>query len=230
MFNASRWSHRRAVEQENAPLTGALAGIEFNTSPSRFCQIPTGAGIVIAIVLLSLTGGAGRVGAQTLTNLYSFTGGADGASPYAGLAQGSDGNLYGTAHSGNLDVPSCAGGCGTVFKISAAGALTPLYSFTGGADGGSPYAGLVQGSDGSFYGTAAYAGTSGYGTVFKISPSGGPLTWVYSFTGGADGAVPAAALVQGTDPVIFMARPMARPLMAKGAAMERCSRSARQAR
>ena len=50
---------------------------------------------------------------------------------------------------------------------------TNLHSFVGGtADGSLPYAGLVQGSDGNFYGTTEYGGTSGTGTVFRISPSG----------------------------------------------------------
>ena len=74
----------------------------------------------------------------------------------AGLVQGSDGNFYGTTAHGGTN-----GGVGTVFKISATGALTTLYSFTGGKDGGRPQAGLVQGSDGNFYGTTADGGTNG---------------------------------------------------------------------
>ena len=91
------------------------------------------------------------------------------------------------------------GGYGTVFKISTNGALTTLYSFTGGNDGAIPHAGLVQGSDGNFYGTTYGGGTNGYdGTVFKISTNGA-LTTLYSFTGGNDGANPEAGLVQGSD-------------------------------
>ena len=86
-----------------------------------------------------------------LTSLYSFTGGNDGANPEAGLVQGSDGNFYGTTYNGGTN-----GGYGTVFKISPNGALTSLYSFTGGNDGGYPDAGLVQGSDGNFYGTTQW--------------------------------------------------------------------------
>ena len=85
-----------------------------------------------------------------------------------------------------------------MFKISTNGALTSLYSFTGGNDGADPEAGLVQGSDGNFYGTTAYGGTNGAGTVFKISTNGA-LTSLYSFTGGNDGADPLAGLVQGSD-------------------------------
>ena len=82
-----------------------------------------------------------------LTSLYSFTGGNDGANPRDALVQGSDGNFYGTTYGGGTN------GAGTVFKISTNGALTSLYSFTGGSDGANPTAGLVQGSDGSLYGT-----------------------------------------------------------------------------
>ncbi|HEV2963421.1 MAG TPA: choice-of-anchor tandem repeat GloVer-containing protein, partial [Candidatus Angelobacter sp.] len=81
-----------------------------------------------------------------LSYLYFFADTNDGVNPN-GLVQGSDGNFYGTTSGGGTNNQ------GTVFKISANGVLTSLYSFTGGNDGGNPYAGLVQGSDGSFYGT-----------------------------------------------------------------------------
>jgi uncharacterized repeat protein (TIGR03803 family) len=78
--------------------------------------------------------------------------------------------------------------------------LTSLYSFADGIDGANPSAPLTLGSDGNFYGTA-YSGGSGTndcGTVFEISPAG-VFTCLYSFSGGVDGAYPAAALVQGSD-------------------------------
>jgi len=82
-------------------------------------------------------------------------------------------------------------------------ALTTLYSFSNGSDGGFPFAGLTQGSDGNFYGTTYGGGANtscyqGCGTVFRISPSGN-LTNLYSFTGGNDGYHPRGALVQGID-------------------------------
>ena len=131
-----------------------------------------------------------------LTNLWSFTGGNDGVNPGAGLVQGNDGNFYGTTY-GSWVGPS---GLGTVFRISAGGSLTNLWSFTGGTDGANPYDGLVQGSDGNFYGTTvgSGAGPSGYGTVFRISP-GGSLTTLWSFTNGLDGANSYATLAQGVD-------------------------------
>jgi uncharacterized repeat protein (TIGR03803 family) len=129
----------------------------------------------------------------TLTSLYSFTGGNDGASPLAGLVQDSGGNFYGTTQRGGAN-----GGHGTVFEMSADGALISLYSFSSGNDGEYPYAGLVQGSDGNFYGTTEFGGTNGLGTVFQISPKGA-LTTLHAFAGGNDGRYPAAGLVQGSD-------------------------------
>jgi uncharacterized repeat protein (TIGR03803 family) len=131
------------------------------------------------------------------TVLYSFTGGMDGANPN-GLAQGSDGNFYGTTSYGGNTNLNGGDGYGTEFQISANGALTSLYSFTGTTDGAIPCAGLAQGSDGSFYGTTWQGGTNNWGTVFKISPAGA-LTTLYSFTNGNDGANPYAGLVQGSD-------------------------------
>jgi uncharacterized repeat protein (TIGR03803 family) len=148
------------------------------------------------------TTGAGGVGfggtvfsittGGSLATLYSFTNNNGGEFPYAGLVLGNDGNFYGTTYAGGSN------GYGTVFKITAGGSLTPLYSFTNGADGANPEASLVQGSDGNFYGTTIDGGTSGDGAIFKISPSGS-LTSLYSFTNGTDGAFPEAAMVQGTD-------------------------------
>jgi uncharacterized repeat protein (TIGR03803 family) len=131
-----------------------------------------------------------KIGANGgLTSLYSFTGGIDGATPFGGLIQGSDGNLYGTTISGGTNSD------GTVFQISTNGALTSLYSFTGSNDGRNPHAGLMQGGDGNFYGTTYSGGTYGFGTVFQIDTQGA-LTTLHSFSGGNDGANPVAALAQ----------------------------------
>ncbi len=100
-----------------------------------------------------------------LTNLHSFSG-SDGQNAQAALVQGSDGEFYGTTYSGG------ASGSGTVFKITPTGNLTNLWSFTGGSDGGNPEGGLVPSSDGNFYGTTQFGGTSNHGTVFRISSAG----------------------------------------------------------
>jgi uncharacterized repeat protein (TIGR03803 family) len=146
--------------------------------------------------------------AQTFTTLFSFDG-TDGQWVYAGLVQGTDGNLYGTTSYGGA-YSSCdeGTGCGTVFKIAPGDALTTLYSFDL-TDGAFPGAGLVQGTDGSFYGTTENGGARlyecgsifGCGTVFKITPSG-TLTTLYEFHG-TDGEFPDAGLVRGTDGNIY---------------------------
>jgi uncharacterized repeat protein (TIGR03803 family) len=142
--------------------------------------------------------GAGTVfsitSAGTETVLYSFAGGSrDGASPAAGLTQGSDGNFYGTTNAGG------AGGFGTVFKITPSGTETVLHSFTANSDGAEPEASLIQGSDGTFYGTTDIGGTSGDGTVFSIT-SAGTETVLHPFAGSSsDGSRPTAGLIQGSD-------------------------------
>jgi uncharacterized repeat protein (TIGR03803 family) len=137
--------------------------------------------------------------AQTFTTLHSFSGyPSDGQGALAGLVQATDGDLYGTTTDGGAN---CAPyGCGTVFKITPSGTLTTLYSFcsqSGCTDGENPTAGLVQATNGDFYGTTKYGGNSGHGTVFRITPSG-ILRTLHSF-GGADGENPAAGLVQATN-------------------------------
>jgi uncharacterized protein (TIGR03437 family) len=140
--------------------------------------------------------------AGTLTTLYSFCSQAncaDGYVPYAGMIQASDGNLYGTTWEGG------ASDEGTVFKITPGGVLTTLYSFcpqAGCADGSNPAAGLIQGSDGNFYGTTWHGGANVWGTVFRIT-QGGALTTLYSFcslAGCADGSGPwTGGLIQASD-------------------------------
>jgi uncharacterized protein (TIGR03437 family) len=130
--------------------------------------------------------------AQTFTTLASFNG-MDGEQPYYGsLAQGTDGNFYGTAYQGGVR------DAGSIFKITPGGTLTTLYSFTGSPDGSGPYGGLIQASDGNFYGTTYQGGANSAGTIFRVT-SGGTLMTLYSFTNGNDGELPYAGLIQGTD-------------------------------
>jgi uncharacterized repeat protein (TIGR03803 family) len=129
----------------------------------------------------------------TLTSLHSFcsqTGCPDGSSSYAGRVQATDGNLYGTTVLGGG-----AGGEGTIFKITPSGTLTTLLSFAG-TDGGQPYAGLIQATDGNLYGTTKFGGANNDGTIFKITLSG--LTTLHSFDA-TEGSDPYAALVQDTN-------------------------------
>jgi uncharacterized repeat protein (TIGR03803 family) len=152
--------------------------------------------------------------AGRFTTLHSFCsqiGCSDGAQPLAALVLGRGGRFYGTT-AGSKGHPD------TVFKISLRGSLTTLYTFCqqkNCSDGYAPMAGLIEGSDGDFYGTTAYGGiTRGYfcrvqvgcGTVFKITPTG-KLTTLHRFCAGdypcSDGEFPAAALVLASDGAFY---------------------------
>ncbi len=122
--------------------------------------------------------------AQTLTTIYTFTGGADGGAPKGTLVLGKDGNFYGTTS-----------GPGTVFKITPDGSLTTLYTLTG-ADGTGLFGTLALGNDGNFYGTTVNS-SPGAGTIFRITP-GGTFATIYRFDV-TDGNGPWCGLVLGTD-------------------------------
>jgi uncharacterized repeat protein (TIGR03803 family) len=137
-------------------------------------------------------------GGYTEMVLHSFTYGSDGAVPTAGLIFDSAGNLYGTTSYGGNPTSNS----GAVFELSPASGggytETVLHNFTGGSDGGNPYASLVLDSAGNLYGTAEGGGTSNNGTVFKMSPASGggyTETVLYSFTGGSDGQSPEGGLI-----------------------------------
>ena len=98
--------------------------------------------------------------------LHSFSGGTDGGYPIAGLIRESAGNLYGTTQSAGISA------AGVVFKLDTTGTETVLYSFTGGADGAYPVAGLIRDSAGNLYGTASDGGASRQGVVFKVDTTG----------------------------------------------------------
>ena len=194
-----------------SPLSGLVQATDGNfygttvaggTHSSTFCS---GCGTVFRIT----PGGM-------LTTLYNFCAQAncaDGAFPVAGLMQAADGNLYGTTVRGGAmgNCPPPLGGqpegCGTIFKITLAGALSTVYAFcTQGncPDGAAPYSALAQATDGNFYGTTHDSGANGTGgTVFVYNPLNGTLNTLYSFCSQAnctDGADPyGGALLQATD-------------------------------
>ena len=130
---------------------------------------------------------------KTESVLHSFTGGSDGAGPVSDLIADASGNLYGTTQYGGTG--NCTGGCGTVFKVTADGQETVLYSFKGVADGASPInrGGLVADAQGNLYGTTLLGGASHAGTVFKVAPDGTKTT-LYTFLGVSDGKQPAGGL------------------------------------
>jgi uncharacterized repeat protein (TIGR03803 family) len=141
--------------------------------------------------------------------IYSFAGGNDGELPTSNLIADKAGNLFGTTSEGG-DSSACGplGGqsCGVVFELTPSNGgwmESVLYSFTGGADGGTPYGGLVIDADGNLYSTTYAGGTSGAGTVFELSPGeGGAWTEsvLHSFGGSGDGEFPRAGLImKGND-------------------------------
>jgi len=162
----------------------------------------------------------------TLATLYNFcsqTNCTDGGTPNAPLIQATDGNFYGSTTYGgaNVNSASCVAQssfCGTVFEITASGTLTTLYNFcsqTNCTDGSSPQLGLVQATDGSFYG-GTYHGSPNTcffgmscGTVFKMTP-GGMLTTLHSFDS-TDGEFPVGLVPTGQPESLAWARSSAWP-------------------
>ena len=157
----------------------------------------TSATLILTTLMLLIAASTTAATAQTYTDLFNFNG-TDGANPEhpALLAQGRDGNLYGTTCRGGT------GGAGVVFKITSSGDQTVLYNFDGGTDGACPEGGLTLGTDGNFYGTTYQGGANlNSGTIFKITPAGN-LTTLYSFCSQSnctDGSLPYAPPIQGTD-------------------------------
>jgi uncharacterized repeat protein (TIGR03803 family) len=135
--------------------------------------------------------------ASAVTVFHSFSD-ADGVDPRVGLVQAADGDLYGTASGGGQN------GKGTAFKIALDGTFTVLHDF--GADekdGATPYAALIQASDGNFYGTTYNGGRWLGGTVYRMTPQG-EVTTLHAFGSSADDGVgPANPLVQGDDDRLY---------------------------
>ncbi len=166
---------------EDGSLYGTTAQGGTNNAGTVFKLTPTGSG-------------------WTESVLYSFTGVADGGTPYAGLVVDERGNLYGTTYAGGI-------GMGVAFELTPNGAgwtETVLHVFAGVPDGASPAARLFRDSQGNLYGTttgggrslACPLGNSGCGTVFKLSPSGAGWmeTVLWRFTG-AEGSSPYGPVV-----------------------------------
>jgi uncharacterized repeat protein (TIGR03803 family) len=204
-------------------------GVIFQFNPSgspiatyNFCRVPScpiGNFPMDALILgrggaLYGTGqGGGATGGGTVFRsinghpqvIYSFclqSGCPDGENIYAGLVEARDGNFYGGAYNGG------AYGYGSIFRITASGQLTVLYSFcaqSGCPDGAAVPASLIQASNGYLYGVTAYGGPNDGGTIFRITPSG-TLTTLYSFcakTNCVDGQHPEAKLVQASNGILY---------------------------
>lgn len=156
---------------------------------------------LVSILLLGLP----LANAQKFQVIHTFTDGADGANPYAGMIIDAKGNLYGTTNIGGLSgscFPQFAG-CGTVFELSPSKSgwkFKTLYTFQGGTDGQGPYGPVMFGPNGSLYGTTDNGGNpscpSGCGSVFNLKPAKG--TWtetvLYNFQGNTDAFYPTGPL------------------------------------
>lgn len=144
----------------------------------------------------ALNGGTGNAGvvykldaAGHYSVLYNFTGGDDGASPYAALILDSEGNLYGTAAKGG------AANAGVVFELTSSGQERVLYSFKGGADGANPVASLFRDAAGNLYGTTENGG-GGAGVVFKLAADGEyKVLQSFSLANFLSGLFPAAGVI-----------------------------------
>lgn len=169
-------------------------------------------GVLYGVTVSGGTQGRGNIysfdpATGLLTNLYSFTGGADGGNPQNGLALDGAGHLYGVTPRGGLTV-NCSLGCGTVFKLTiATQKLTTLYRFGGVADGSTPLGALTP-LNGALYGTTAYGGlgagcpSQGCGTIFKYALAGKTFATMHTFVP-ADGVDPQAKLVRAPSGLLY---------------------------
>lgn len=167
-------------------------------------------GLLIAVaILVAIPASAQQF---TFHALHDFVG-SDAASPFGNLISDSAGNIYGVAAGGGIqNSAGCSGAqfiettyCGAVFQLTKTASgytFHILHQFTGGSDGGSPFAGLTLDSAGNLYGTAAFGGSCpsafGCGVVYELSPTtSGPWTEtvLYSFQGGDDGGSPESQMV-----------------------------------
>jgi uncharacterized repeat protein (TIGR03803 family) len=187
---------RRPYRSLTAALLALLAfGLSSGASPEQ----------------LRLRGARGAKASPSYTILYRFQGRRDGDFPFA-LVTDKSGAFYGTTFSGgDISRPQKCGatGCGTVFKLTPVGSSyveSILYRFKSGTDGSYPNGSLVIDKNGALLGTTeSGGGASGYGTVYKLTPTGRRYTEsiVYRFQYGADGAFPFAALLVGRDGVLY---------------------------
>ena len=201
-----------ATANGGASKQGAVYGLDTTGHETVLCSFPSpadggepsaavmrdSAGNLFGTTLYGGKSDAGTVykvdasGRETI--LYTFTGGADGANPFAGVITDGAGNLYGTTEFGGT------WNAGTVYKLDSAGNETVLHSFAffPFGDGALPFGGLVRDAEGNLYGTTIAAGTSFAGIVYKLDPAGNE-TVLYNFTGGTDGADPYSNLILGPD-------------------------------
>ena len=183
-----------------------------NTSSLGICAKPStllaraaAAALAMAVAFTLAIIATPAAQAQTFQVIHNFKSGTDGAYGYVGLTPDLAGNFYGTAWAGG------AHGYGTVFELKPSGSswvFTTLYSFAGGNDGATPWGRVALAQDGTLYGTTAYGGQHGAGTVFHLTPPPTALahywseTVIHHFTG-TDGEMPLGDLAFDASGNIF---------------------------
>ena len=169
--------------------TGPYAGVIRDSSGNIYGTAAYGGAAGEGVVFELNTAGA-----QTV--LYGFPESIGGYGPNSGVILDGAGNLYGATPQGGPV------GAGLVYRMSAAGHETVLYSFKGGTDGSQPNAGVIRDSSGNVYGTTFNGGTSGHGTVYKVDTAGNE-TVLYNFMGGPDGSNPYGGVVRDSADTLY---------------------------
>jgi uncharacterized repeat protein (TIGR03803 family) len=184
------------------------AGLIFDAAGNLYGTTSSGGANGPGTVFQLVPNADGSWSESVLYSFCSFTNCTDGGLPAAGVIMDRAGNFYGTTVFGGNSANNCNGGnlnCGVVYKLTpkSGGGWTEsvIYNFTGGSDGGQPYAGLIFDQSGNLYGTTEEGGgvacRFGCGVVFQLTPqSNGSWTEsvLHSFTGGSDGGAPAGLI------------------------------------
>jgi uncharacterized repeat protein (TIGR03803 family) len=176
-----------------------MSGVRFSNRTTRRLRVTNTAATYvlfasICFILVLAIGAVPAAQAQTETVLYSFVP-TEGLPPYpyAGVVRDAKGNLYGTTCYGGLNSK------GTIYKLSAKGVQTVLYTFAGQPDGANPIGALLLDSSGDLYGTTSAGGINNVGTVFELAPDG-TETVLHNFADdGVDGWGPWATLLHDTN-------------------------------
>jgi uncharacterized repeat protein (TIGR03803 family) len=147
--------------------------------------------VLAAMVSITFALSAQRAPAQTVTNIYNFTGNNSAAYPgWVKPAQGRDGRLYVTTE-------GTPGTYGSVLAVGTDGKARRIHVFDN-TDGATPLGGVILSTDGAFYGTTTFGGTSNNGVLFRITQNG-TYTALHNFAGGSDGLNPYAPPMEATD-------------------------------